>query len=87
VLPEFAQKVTLRPNQTTEGDFDVLREKGLSDEEILDVVFAVTARNCMSKTLDALGAEPDPAYQDLEPELREALVIVRPFPSRRPITA
>ena len=79
-LMEFAQKVTLEPNQTTQEDFDLLREKGLSDQEILDVVLAVTARNFMSKTLDALGAEPDEAFMALEPELRETLVIGRPFP-------
>ena len=83
VLMEFAQKVTLEPNQITAQDFDLLREKGLSDEEILDVVLTVTARNFMSKTLDTLGAEPDAALMDLEPELREALVIGRPFPSVR----
>jgi uncharacterized peroxidase-related enzyme len=80
-LMEFAQKVTLEPNQITQQNFDILRQKGLSDEEILDVVLTVTARNFMSKTLDALGAEPDDALMDLEPELREALVIGRPFPS------
>ncbi|MGA2762867.1 MAG: peroxidase-related enzyme [Spirochaetia bacterium] len=80
-LMEFAQKITLEPNQLTQQDIDLLREKGLSDEEILDVVLAVTARNFMSKTLDALGAEPDAALMDLEPELREALVIGRPFPT------
>jgi uncharacterized peroxidase-related enzyme len=82
-LMEFAQKVTLEPNQTNEHDFDLLREKGLSDEEILNVVLTVTARNFMSKTLDALGAEPDAAFMDLEPELREALVIGRPYQSIR----
>jgi uncharacterized peroxidase-related enzyme len=80
-LMEFAQKVTLEPSQTTPRDFDLLREKGLSDEEILDVVLTVTARNFMSKTLDAVGAEPDDAFMDLEPEVRQALVIGRPFPS------
>jgi len=80
-LMEFAQKVTLEPNQIAQRDIDGLREKGLSDEEILDVVLTVTARNFMSKTLDALGAEPDEALMDLEPELREALVIGRPFPA------
>jgi len=80
-LMEFAQKATLEPNQLTQQDIDLLREKGLSDEEILDVVLAVTARNFMSKTLDALGAEPDAALMDLEPELRKVLVIGRPFPT------
>ncbi len=80
-LMEFAQKVTLEPVQIAQGDFDLLREKGLTDEEILDVVLTVTARNFMSKTLDALGAEPDDALMDLEPELRDALVIGRPLAS------
>jgi len=81
-LMEFAQKVTLEPNQIDQRDFNLLREKGFSDEEILDVVLTVTARNFMSKTLDALGAEPDDVLMELEPELREALVIGRPFPPR-----
>ena len=80
-LMGFAQKVTLEPNQISQRDIGLLRQKGLSDEEILDVVLTVTARNFMSKTLDALGAEPDDALMDLEPELREALVIGRPFPA------
>jgi hypothetical protein len=33
----------------------------LGGQEILDVVLAVTARNFMSKTLDALAAEPNAA--------------------------
>jgi uncharacterized peroxidase-related enzyme len=82
-LMEFAQKVTREANQVTQGDIEGLRELGLSDEEILDVALAVTARNFMSKTLDALGAEPDDALTSLEPELREALVIGRPFPAIR----
>ncbi len=80
-LMESARKVTLEPDQITQRDLDLLREKGLSDEEILDVVLTVTARNFMSKTLDALGTEPDDALMDLEPKLREALVIGRPLPS------
>lgn len=78
-LMEFAQKVTLEPGQVTSEDVDSLRKHGLSDGEVLDVVFTVTARNFMSKTLDALGVEPDEALTALEPELRESLVIGRPF--------
>ena len=76
---EFAQKVILEPHQVTAADVERLRKNGLSDEDILDVVLAATARSFMSKTLDALGAEPDDALRELEPELREALVIGRPF--------
>jgi uncharacterized peroxidase-related enzyme len=82
-LMEFAQKVTREASQVTRDDVQRLRDLGLSDEDILDVVLAVTARSFMSKTLDALGAEPDDALMSLEPELREALVIGRPFPAVR----
>jgi uncharacterized peroxidase-related enzyme len=78
-LMEFARKVTREPDRVVAGDLDRLRGLGLPDEEILDVVLAVTARNFMSKTLDSLGAEPDMALMELEPELREALVVGRPF--------
>lgn len=37
-------------------------------------------RNFFSKLLDAVGAEPDAAYQELESALREALTVGRAFP-------
>jgi uncharacterized peroxidase-related enzyme len=76
----FAQKLTVQAHQVSEKDIDDLRGFGLSDEEILDVVLASTARNFFSKTLDALGAKPDDAYLELEPELIRALALGRPFP-------
>ena len=57
-----------------------MRELGLSDSEILDVVLAAAARCFLSKVLDAVGAQPDHEYEErLEPELREALVVGRPI--------
>jgi alkylhydroperoxidase family enzyme len=76
----FAQKVSIEAGQISEGDIDGLRQYGLSDEEILNVVLACTVRNFFSKTLDALDAAPDEAYKALEPELVKALAIGRPFP-------
>lgn len=80
-LMSFAQKVTKQPQQVSERDMDELRGHGLSDEEILDVVLASTARNFFSKTLDALGAPPDETYLQLEPELLQVLTLGRPFPA------
>jgi len=79
-LMSFAQKITTQPQKIGEADMDELRGFGLSDQEILDVVLACTARNFFSKTLDALGAVPDDVYKEFEPELLEALVAGRPFP-------
>jgi uncharacterized peroxidase-related enzyme len=76
---DLAEKVVTDATSVTPGDIDRLRDLGLSDEDIVDVVLAATARCFFSKTLDALGAEPDAAYGGVEPELREALVVGRPI--------
>jgi alkylhydroperoxidase family enzyme len=75
----FAEKVTLQAHSVTPEDIEALHGHGLTDAEILDVVLAASARNFFSKALDAVGAEPDAAYRDLEPGLREALAKGRPF--------
>jgi len=76
----FAQKVSTQANRVSEHDIEELRSNGLSDEEILYVVLACTARNFFSKTLDAVGANPDEVYLELEPELLQVLTLGRPFP-------
>jgi alkylhydroperoxidase family enzyme len=63
----------------SEADLQPLRELGLSEAEIMDVVLAAAARCFFSKTLDALGVQPDASYASLEPELREVLVVGRPI--------
>ena len=66
---------------TSIGDRDLqrLRDLGLSEAEIMDVILAAAARCFFSKTLDALGVLPDASYGDLAPELREVLVVGRPI--------
>jgi alkylhydroperoxidase family enzyme len=78
-LMSFAQKITLDASTSTLQDIDDLRGYGLTDAEILDVTIAATARNFFSKTLDAIGAAPDEAYHNLEPELVQALSTGRVF--------
>ncbi len=74
----LAQKVSTQAHQISERDIDELRGYGLSDEEILDVILASTARSFFSETLNATGAVPDEAYSQLEPELFQALTSGRP---------
>ncbi len=78
----LAQKIIRKAHEVREEDFAELRGLGLSDEEILDVVLASTARSFFSKTLDATGAVPDEAYQELGPELLALLSTGRSFPAR-----
>src|SRR5215213_2210466 len=77
---DFAEKVAGDATGVTQEDVDRLRELGLSDADITDVVFAAAGRCFMSKVVDALGALPDHAYaKRLEPKLREALTVGRPI--------
>jgi alkylhydroperoxidase family enzyme len=66
---------------TAIGDVDLqpLRDLGLSEEEIMDVVLAAAARCFFAKTLDALGVLPDARYRELPDDVREALVAGRPI--------
>ena len=56
-----------------------LRDLGLSELEIMDVILAAAARCFFSKALDALGVHPDASYRALAPGLRDALVVGRPI--------
>jgi uncharacterized peroxidase-related enzyme len=76
---DLAEKIVTDATSVTHEDIDRLRGLGLSDEDIVDVVLAAAARCFFSKALDALGAEPDPHYRGVEPELRAALVVGRPI--------
>jgi uncharacterized peroxidase-related enzyme len=79
---ELADKVACDATSVTEADVNRLRELGLADGEILDVVLAAAARCFFSKTLDALGVEPDAKYSELEPSLRDTLTVGRPIANR-----
>ena len=74
---DLAEKVAGDASSIQQADVDRLRSLGLSDEEIADVVLAAAARCFFSKTLDALGVEPDRKYADLDPDLRDVLTVGR----------
>jgi uncharacterized peroxidase-related enzyme len=76
---ELADAVAADATAVTREDVERLRDLGLTDAEILDVVLAAAVRCFYSKTLDALGVEPDAAYGDLPGSLREALTVGRPI--------
>jgi uncharacterized peroxidase-related enzyme len=78
-LMEFAAKVAERAFDVSQADVDVLRRHGFSDPEIFDIAAAAAARCFFSKLLDATGAEPDPAYRGLDPELQSALTVGKPI--------
>lgn len=74
---DLAAKVADDATSIQQADIDHCRSVGLSDADILDVVLAASARCFFSKTLDALGVEPDAKYAELDPALRDALTVGR----------
>ena len=75
----FADKLVRNASSVTRGDVEHLRAVGFTDPEIFDITVAATARCFFSKTLDALGAEPDRAYLSLDEQVRHELTIGRPI--------
>jgi alkylhydroperoxidase family enzyme len=75
----FAERVVADATSITEADVDELRTHGLSDGEIFDVVLAATIRCFFSKTLDALGVQPDAEFAELDPAFRDPLTVGRPI--------
>jgi alkylhydroperoxidase family enzyme len=76
---DLAERVVDDATSIGDADLQRLRELGLSETEIMDVVLAAAARCFFSKTLDSLGVLPDASYRRLAPELRDALVVGRPI--------
>ncbi len=75
----YAEQVVLDATAVTQAHIDSLQQHGFSDAEIFDITTTATARCFFSKTLDALGAEPDEAFMALDKNLRQALTVGRPI--------
>jgi uncharacterized peroxidase-related enzyme len=76
-IMRFAGKVVRDATSVTRDDVDGLRRFGLSDSEIFDIAATAAVRCFFSKTLDALGAQPDSSYNCIDRELRDSLVVGR----------
>jgi alkylhydroperoxidase family enzyme len=76
---DLAERVVDDATSIEDADLQRLRDLGLSEADIMDVVLAAAARCFFSKTLDALGVRADASYRDLDPALQEALVVGRPI--------
>jgi alkylhydroperoxidase family enzyme len=76
---DLAERVVDDAPSITQADLQRLRDLGLTDGEIMDVVVAAAARCFFSKTLDALCVQADAEFQELAPELQKAFVVGRPI--------
>jgi uncharacterized peroxidase-related enzyme len=76
---DLAERVVDDATSIGDADLQPLRELGLSETDIFDVVLAAAARCFFSKALDATDVRPDAWYGELDPALREVLVVGRPI--------
>lgn len=79
LMMEYAQKVVRDASSTTAEDFERLRAAGWKDEELFSITLAAAARAFVSKVFDALGADPDPVYKQLDEDTHHALIGKRPY--------
>jgi uncharacterized peroxidase-related enzyme len=80
----FAEQIARNATLISTADIQALRAHGFSDAEIFDLAATAAARCFFSKLLDALGAEPDAVYLQLDDELRRHLTVGRPI-SEQPL--
>ena len=76
----FAAKVARAADTVTAEDVQILRDLGLSDDNVLDVAFAAAARCFFATVLDAVGAQADRELADaLGPAITALLTVGRPI--------
>lgn len=77
---EFATLVAQDATAVSQDDVQKLRNHGLTDADIVDVVFAVAARAFFTKVLDALGVQADVQLgQTFDAETRQKVTVGRPI--------
>lgn len=77
---DFAARVAEDAASVTSDDVQRLRDQGLTDADVIDVVFAAAARAFLTKVLDALGVQADAQLgQAFDPELRQQVTVGRPI--------
>lgn len=77
---DFATHVAQDASSITAAEVQQLRDLGLSDPEIVDVVFAAAARAFFTKVLDGLGVQADAQLgQTFDAEVRRQVTVGRPI--------
>ncbi len=78
-MVNLARKVARDASSVTAADVGALKEHGITDAEIFDIVATAAARAFFSKLVEGLGAEADSTFLALEEPLRETLTVGRPI--------
>ena len=77
---DFATQVARDASSVAAADVQRLRDHGLGDPEIVDVVLAAAARAFFTKVLDGLGVQADVQLgETFDPEVRGQVTVGRPI--------
>lgn len=76
---DYAEKIVLTPNETSQADVDRLRQLGFSDQEICDIAFCAAFRCFISRFFDATGAGPEAAFLDEDETFHKAMNVGRKY--------
>jgi uncharacterized peroxidase-related enzyme len=75
----YAEKVTKDASQISQADIDRLRAVGFTDQQICDIALCASFRCFVSRFFDAMGAGPEAAFIDSDPEFRAAMTVGKTF--------
>lgn len=75
----FAAQVAVDASSIQQKDVDALRELGLTDADVADIVFAAAARSFFTRVLDGLGARLDvQTAETFAADILASMVVGRP---------
>jgi len=72
---EYAEKITLSPDQVGEKDVAALRKAGWKDDEILSIAALTAYRNFITRMADALGVQLTEEYKSLRRDYLDTLMV------------
>jgi uncharacterized peroxidase-related enzyme len=78
----FTRQIVKDASRVTSGLVGQLKVHGFSDAEIFDIAVTAAGRAFFTKLLDALGAEPDSSFLELDESFRAPLTVGRPIDCR-----
>jgi uncharacterized peroxidase-related enzyme len=79
-----ARKVARNGSSVEAADIENLKRSGFTDAEIFDIVAVAAGRAFFANLIEALGAEADSVFLEMDPSLRTALTVGRPIDSEAP---
>lgn len=74
----YAEKVARDASQVTPADIDALRKAGFTDANISDIALCAAFRCFIGRFFDAVGAGPEAAFLDDDPDWRATLTVGKP---------